>query len=170
MRMGLPVSRLVVANNANDAAVRFLSEGRLCIHRPMPTVARAMDVANPSNLPRIADLFAADDSRLPADYIHGYSLTDTEILSVMADTWRDRSYMLDPHSATALGALRSDLRPGEKGIFLSTAHPSKSPRVVRQATGILPTATTHDADSPKGAPHPRISVSYDALRRLICSS
>lgn len=170
IRMGLPVDRLVVANNANDAAVRFLAEGRLCIHRSMPTVARAMDVANPSNLPRIADLFAADGSRTPSSYLHGYSLADSEILSVMADTWRDCRYMLDPHSATALGALRSDMRPGEKGIFLATAHPSKSPRVVREAIGIFPDSAVADSDHHKGVTHPRISVSYDALRRIICSS
>ena len=38
---------------------------------------------------------------------------------------RDEQYLLDPHTAVAYRALAEDLRPGETGVVLATAHPAK---------------------------------------------
>ena len=59
-RMGLPVTRFVVANNANDVTVNYLLSGKFIPRRAVRTVACAMDVGNPSNLSRILDLFGSD--------------------------------------------------------------------------------------------------------------
>lgn len=164
-RMGLPVKRFIVANNVNDVTVNYLLTGHFVPRRAIRSVACAMDVGNPSNLSRILDLFGGDYGPL-SRCLKGYSFTDKEILDEMSRTWREDSYLLDPHGATALSALRSSLAPGEKGIFLSTAHPSKFPRAVGQATGV-PVKSLHSSDPSHRISHPRISVSYEALRRII---
>ncbi|MDE6377416.1 MAG: threonine synthase [Duncaniella sp.] len=165
-RMGLPVDRFVVANNSNDVTARFLSTGQFEPRRAVRTVANAMDVGNPSNISRILDILEREQET-PDSCMRGYSLSDDEIEAVMRNVHSATGVLLDPHSAAALGALRSDLRPGEQGVFLATAHPSKFPRVVEQATGVKLPPGPAAAQPHRSAPHPRISVSYDALRRLI---
>lgn len=165
-RMGLPVDRFVVANNSNDVTVRFLSTGEFEPRRAVRTVATAMDVGNPSNISRILDLLDREQES-PETCMSGYTLTDDEIEGVMKEVYSTSGVIIDPHSAAACGALRADLRDGEKGIFLSTAHPSKFPRVVERVTGVRHPAENTLLSSHRSAPHPRISVSYDALRRLI---
>lgn len=164
-KMGLPVKRFVVANNANSVTVDYLHDGYFTPRRAVPTAALAMDVGNPSNISRIADLFAGDHQSL-SRLVHGYSISDGEIYDTMSQTASASGYILDPHGATALAALRKDLRPGEKGIVLETAHPSKFPRQVAEATGVTyPPAPRHERHGlRREAP---ISASYDALRKIL---
>ncbi|WP_301744680.1 threonine synthase [uncultured Duncaniella sp.] len=164
-RMGLPVTRFVVANNANDVTVNYLLSGKFIPRRAVRTVACAMDVGNPSNLSRILDLFGSDYGPL-SRFVKGYSYTDEDILGSMSRTYSADSYLLDPHGAAALAALRDDLRPGEKGIFLATAHPSKFPRAVSDATGVE-FKVKDIQDSAHRSTHPRISASYEALKKIL---
>jgi len=165
-RMGLPVKRFVVANNVNDVTTDYLLTGKFLPRRAVRTVARAMDVGNPSNISRILDMFAGDYGPI-SRLVKGHSYSDEDILATISRTYSADSYLLDPHSASALAALRDDMKPGEKGIFLSTAHPAKFARVVQDAVGV-------DLKKPSGAvspahksPHPRISVSYEALKKIL---
>lgn len=164
-RMGLPVNRFLVANNINDVTASYLLTGEFTPRRAVRSVAMAMDVGNPSNISRILDLFSGDYGPI-SRCMRGYSFSDEEIIGEMSLTWSASSYLVDPHAATALSALRADLKPGEKGIFLATAHPSKFEQVVEKATGVK---LRHPSDSlmTQRMPHPRISVSYEALRKII---
>jgi len=165
-RMGLPVRRFVVANNANDVTASYLRTGRFVPRHAVRTVACAMDVGNPSNISRILDMFAGDYGPI-SRLVKGYSYSDGEILAMMSRTYSAESYLLDPHGAAALAALRDDIRPGEKGIFLATAHPAKFARTVHEATGVE--LERHRQHAPAGhrPPHPRISVSYEALKKIL---
>lgn len=164
-RMGLPVKRFVVANNANDVTVNYLLSGKFMPRRAVRTVACAMDVGCPSNMSRILDMFSGDYGPI-SRLIKGHAYSDEEIMGSMARTYAADGYLTDPHGASALAALRDDLKPGEKGIFLATAHPSKFARTVHEAVGVR-------LDSPVAAPaahrqaHPRISVSYEALKKIL---
>jgi threonine synthase len=63
-KMGLPVEQFIAATNANDTVPEFLKTG---VYQPKPSVAtlsNAMDVGNPSNWVRIADLFKEDPKPL----------------------------------------------------------------------------------------------------------
>src|SRR6201995_388809 len=74
-KMGLPVEQFIAATNANDAVPGFLKTG---VYQPKPSVAtlsNAMDVGNPSNWVRIADLFKADPEGLK-NMITGFSYDD----------------------------------------------------------------------------------------------
>lgn len=165
--MGLPVSRFVVANNRNDTTVDYLKSGHFRPRRAVRTVACAMDVGNPNNFARIADLFHDDHDRLKA-LIHGYTLEDEEIIATITDTYSIHDYLLDPHGATAYEALKRDLKPGERGIFLETAHPSKFPQAIEQATGR--TLRTSLMSMSARVHIPRISPSTDALKKILLSS
>lgn len=165
-RMGLPVKRFVVANNANDVTVDYLLTGQFTPRRAKKTVACAMDVGNPSNISRILDMFDGDFGSI-SRLVKGHSYSDDEIVATMSRAYSADSYLLDPHGASALAALRDDLQPGEKGTFLATAHPAKFATAVYDATGV-------EVNKPSGAPqshrqsqHPRISVSYEALKKIL---
>lgn len=120
--MGLPVKRFIAATNANDTVPRYLADGQWKPAATVATLSNAMDVSQPNNWPRIEALFARK----------GWSLKDLRSGAVSDDetreTMRDlaaKGYISEPHAAIAYRLLRSDLQPGEYGIFLGTAHPAK---------------------------------------------
>jgi threonine synthase len=120
---GAPVARFVVATNANRVVPDYLDTGE---YRPRPSVAtlsNAMDVGAPSNWERIHALFRGDHDAMAAALRWG-SRTDAETRQTVLDLDRE-GYLADPHGAVACGVLQSQLRAGERGIFLATAHPAK---------------------------------------------
>jgi Threonine synthase len=44
-------------------------------------------------------------------------------------------YLLDPHGACGYRALSENLKPGETGVFLETAHPAKFLETVEKIIG-----------------------------------
>ncbi|MCC8424953.1 threonine synthase [Mucilaginibacter sp. UR6-11] len=134
-KMGLPVERFIAATNANDTVPQFLKNG---IYQPKPSVAtlsNAMDVGNPSNWVRIADMFKDDMSGLNK-LVTGYSFTDDETTAAIKAVYDHYKYVVCPHTAIAWQALKDyqqDVHAdGTAGIFLSTAHPCKFPGVFPQ--------------------------------------
>src|ERR1700709_1468631 len=76
-KMGLPAGQFIAATNANDTVPGFLKTG---VYQPRPsvqTIANAMDVGNPSNWMRIADLFK-DDVDAMKSLVNGYRYNDEE--------------------------------------------------------------------------------------------
>ncbi|MDB5115656.1 MAG: threonine synthase [Mucilaginibacter sp.] len=131
-KMGLPVEQFIAATNANDTVPQFLKNG---VYQPKPSVAtlsNAMDVGNPSNWVRIADLFKEDMSQLNK-LITGYSFDDEETLKAINAVYDHYQYVVCPHTAIAWQALKDyqqDISVDDTaGIFLSTAHPCKFPDV-----------------------------------------
>lgn len=123
-RMGLPVKRFIASNNRNDIFYQYLRTG---VYTPRPsvaTIANAMDVGNPSNFARVLDLYDSNHAAISAD-ISGAAYTDEQIAETMKEVWKEYNYLLDPHGACGFRALTEELRPGETGIFLETAHPAK---------------------------------------------
>ncbi len=123
-RMGLPVKHFVAANNANDIFFQYLQTG---VYSPQPsrqTLANAMDVGAPSNFARILDLYSGSWADIKAD-ISGATYTDDLIREAMRQCHETTGYVLDPHGACGWRALKEQLKPGEVGVFLETAHPAK---------------------------------------------
>ena len=127
-KMGLPVEQFIAATNANDTVPEFLKTG---VYQPKPSVAtlsNAMDVGNPSNWVRIADMFKDDLSQLKK-LITGYSFNDAETLAAIKKVDAGYNYVACPHTAIAWQALKDwqKTHPDSEatGIFLSTAHPCK---------------------------------------------
>jgi len=135
-KMGLPVEQFIAATNANDTVPAFLKSG---VYAPKPSVAtlsNAMDVGNPSNWVRIAELFKGDMEHLKT-LITGYSYTDAETLDAIKKVDAGYNYIVCPHTAIAWQALKDYQKqhPDSEatGIFLSTAHPCKFPGVFPDA-------------------------------------
>lgn len=128
-RMGLPISRFIAANNANDIFYNYLQSG---VYTPRPsiqTIANAMDVGDPSNFARIYDLYGKSHAAIVAD-ISGATYTDAQIAETMRQCLDTTGYQLDPHGACGYRALEEGLRSDEVGFFLETAHPAKFKSVV----------------------------------------
>ena len=132
--MGLPVKRFIAANNRNDVVYNYLQTG---VYTPKPsvaTIANAMDVGDPSNFARILDLYHNSWEAIKAE-ISGFTYTDEQIAQTLADVYRQRGYLLDPHGAVAYRSLQEGLQPAEVGVMLETAHPAKFKSVVDSIIG-----------------------------------
>ena len=156
LKMGLPVSRLILATNENDILARFFASGvysRGTVHK---TLSPAMDIQVASNFERYLyhrlgddaealrqrmDSFAAEGrldvpagpEGVDADFVADRAGRD-ETLATIRDMWRDHEVVLDPH--TAVGVTVARRQPaGDPIICLATAHPAKFPEAIAQATG-----------------------------------
>jgi threonine synthase len=135
-RSGLPVQHFVAACNANDTVPQFLESG---IYRAQPavaTISNAMDVGDPSNFVRIKELFDHQTSIIQ-EHISGYRISDKATKETMLELHHQHNYLADPHGAVGYAALKKyiDQSPGQKGIFLETAHPIKFGDEVEKITG-----------------------------------
>ncbi len=133
--MGLPISRFIAANNRNDIFYQYLKTGKYNPRPSIATIANAMDVGDPSNFARILDLYNGSHDAIAAE-ISGETYTDEQIRETVQKTYEETGYLLDPHGACGYRALAEDLKPGETGIFLETAHPAKFLQTVEDIIGV----------------------------------
>ena len=172
-RCGLVVPRLVVASNTNDILTRFFTDGSLTVAEVVPTLSPSMDIQVSSNLERL--LFELSDRDGPAvaallerfrsegtaaldPGLHaslgnawsGYRFDDEEVLRCIADEADRSGTVLDPHTAVGVLAARAHQEAGYdvgvKIVALATAHPSKFPDAIEQATGVRPPLPDHLSD------------------------
>jgi threonine synthase len=153
MRMGLPVYRFIAATNRNDVVPEYLRTGKYRPRPSVPTVSNAMDVGNPSNFARMLDLSGGDPVALRAD-VAGFSFSDPQTKHAITEIMNAYGYLMDPHGAVGYLALEAyrQVDPGIQGIILETAHPSKFPDLVEDATGEavkIPERLARLADLPK---------------------
>lgn len=132
--MGLPIKRFVAANNANDIFYNYLKTGQYNPRPSVQTIANAMDVGDPSNFARIYDLYKGNHAAISSE-ISGTTYTDEQIADTMKTCYQETGYMLDPHGACGYRALCENLKEGEYGVFLETAHPAKFKTTVEDIIG-----------------------------------
>ena len=168
-RSGLPVKRFIAACNLNDTVPRFMREGMYTPLPAKPTVSNAMDVSDPSNFIRILELFNGEPQGLH-DIMEAVSIDEDETFEALSHVWREQGYLMDPHGAVGYAALMRRLlrNPGEKGLFLQTAHPVKFPGCVEKATGREVAMPTH-LGSLMGKPKRAFSMdaTYEDLREFL---
>ena len=140
--MGLPISRFIAANNANDVFYQYLQTGQYNPKASVQTLANAMDVGDPSNFARILNLYSENDRLTPAEthqritsLISGCTYSDEQIRETMRQCYAETGYVLDPHGACGYRALKEQLKDGEIGIFCETAHPAKFKEKVDEILG-----------------------------------
>lgn len=122
--MGLPIKHFIAANNSNNVFYEYLNTG---VYNPRPsvqTIANAMDVGDPSNFARVLDLYKGSHAAISAE-ISCTTYTDEQIGETMQQCYAETGYVLDPHGACGYRALSENLKGGEVGVFLETAHPAK---------------------------------------------
>ncbi len=157
-RMGLPVTRLILAANANAILARFFSDGLYARGPVHVTLSPSMDIQIASNFERYlyyrAGGCAATLRQWMAEFEHQGSLhlnaldgtsidplfraataDNAATLDTITRTHRRTGYVLDPHSATGVFAAEQEGLSGDPVVCLATAHPAKFPDAVRQAIG-----------------------------------
>ena len=116
-------ARFVISCNANDTVPRYLQSGKCDPHAAIATLSNAMDISRPNNWPRVEALVKMQGWSLK-DCAYG-SLSDAQTEQVMQDLYKKTGYIAEPHAAIAYKVLSDNLKDGEVGIFLGTAHPAK---------------------------------------------
>ena len=131
--LGLPVARFVAATNANRTVPEHLDTGVYAPRASVATHSSAMDVGAPSNWERVRHLFGDDLGAMRAALRWGVvddSGTERALRELFA-----AGYASEPHAAVAWDVLRRTIAPGERGVFLATAHPAKFPELLEPLLG-----------------------------------
>lgn len=133
--MGLPIGRLVLANNANDVLARFFEGGDYAPQASRTTLANAMDVGAPSNFERLQWLLPDAVSLRAA--LSAESVSDDEIGATIVDAFRRHGEIVCPHTACAVRVLQRLRARGVEGDWavVATAHPAKFPDVAEPLIG-----------------------------------
>ena len=159
MKMGAPISQLVLATNENDILSRFFNSGVYSGGKVHHTLAPAMDIQVASNFERYLYHKVGDDaaglSSLMEQFARGGSLqidcespgvvdsifradstVDNDILAAIRDCHNANEYVIDPHTACAMAVVGSaEFNRAIPTLCISTAHPAKFPGAIEQATG-----------------------------------
>jgi len=146
--LGLPVKRFIAATNANDTVPRYLDNGEWDPKKTVATLSNAMDVSQPNNWPRVEELYRRKTWQLK-DLGFG-AVSDKTTEDAMREL-ADIGYISEPHAAIAYRVLRDQLKPGEFGLFIGTAHPAKFKESVEAILGqelSLPKELADRADLP----------------------
>ena len=160
--MGLPVKRFVAATNSNDTVPRYLDSGEWSPQLTVATMSNAMDVAEPSNWPRVEAIVESMNWSLADIKGVGVSEADT---SDSVKALHHAGYLSEPHAAIAAFALNQTMSADEKGIFLGTAHPAKFNEVVEQVLEIeLPLPTALENVVPKTILSAELAADFEVLK------
>lgn len=160
--MGLPVARFIAATNSNDTVPRYLDEGDWLPHATVATMSNAMDVAEPSNWPRVEAII--DKMGWSLSEITGVALSEEDTSDALKSL-HCQGYLSEPHAAIAAQALKLMLSDEEKGIFLGTAHPAKFKDVVDRELAIeLPLPAELAAVEQKDILSVTLAADFDQLK------
>ena len=157
-KMGMPLSKIVVAVNSNDILDRFFRNNDYSKNEVNETISPSMDISIASNFERLlydfylnrdAEMCSKLYSRFPENSIHidqsiwsksselflSYSSDDISTYECMQYYFNKYNYVMDPHTAVAADAVRW-LKDAlvSKTVILSTAHPAKFPTALSNAS------------------------------------
>lgn len=168
-RMGLPIKHFIAANNANDIFYNYLLSGIYSPKASIQTIANAMDVGDPSNFARILDLYKSSHAEI-CNHISGATYSDDEITATMKKCYEQTGYVLDPHGACGYQALKDNLKEGETGVFLETAHPAKFKEKVDAILSTDIEIPTRLADFMKGKKQSlEMAADFSAFKQFLLS-
>lgn len=180
-QMGLPMKRLVVPVNGNDAFPRFLETGIYAKIDPSRNcLSNAMNVGHPSNLARLVALYggrmdergtlhrAPDLAAMRRD-LFSSSVTDDQTLATMQAAWTQHRLLLEPHGAVGwrgfLDYEAVEPLDSAPAVVLETAHPAKFPEEIERTLGFapeVPPAIARAEQEPEDYDH--LTVDYTVFR------
>jgi threonine synthase len=157
-KMGLPIDRLIIATNENDILQRVINTGEYKPSTVKPSLSPSMDIQISSNFERLLfDILGRDDKKVVSlmndlktkgffkldqeaikiikkDFC-AVKISDEETLTIIKNFNVESKFILDPHTATAFGAVKK-INNLTETIILGTAHPYKFLETVKKATGM----------------------------------
>ena len=156
-KMGMPLSKIIVAVNSNDILHRFFKDNDYSKNEVSETISPSMDISVASNFERlIYDFYLNRDSdkclnlysKFPIESIRldediwkksaslflSYSIDDNSTFKCMKTYFENSGYIMDPHTAVAADAVtKLNDRLENNTIILATAHPAKFPNALEKA-------------------------------------
>ena len=156
-KMGLPINRLIVATNENDILQRVINTGEYKPDRVKPSLSPSMDIQVSSNFERLLFFILKESDqkvrsmmkslkeegsfKLDNEEINeikkdfkAEKISDDETLSIIKEIYDKEKFIIDPHTATAFGAINK-IGEMENTVALGTAHPYKFLETIKKATG-----------------------------------
>ena len=153
-QMGLPIKKIIVPVNDNDAFPRFLATG--LYHKVVPSrnsVSNAMNVGHPSNLARLVAVYGGqmdetgqihqqpDLAAMRRD-LFSSSVSDNRTRATIREVWTQYQLLLEAHGAVAWAGFRDWLATeplnGLPAVVLETANPAKFPEEIEKTIGFSP--------------------------------
>ncbi len=155
-KMGLPIKKLIVATNENDILERVINSGVYKPSKVKPSLSPSMDVQVSSNFERLLfDVLKHDDEKVASlmselvakgsfrieeqdiesikqDFL-AKKITDKETLEIIKEFAEKYNFIIDPHTATAIGASKK-VKNDNEILILGTAHPYKFLDTIKLAT------------------------------------
>ena len=156
-KMGLPLSKIIVAVNSNDILHRFFKNNDYSKRIAIETLSPSMDISVASNFERLLyDFYLDRDANACADLdanfpkmdisieeaiwqkskelFLSYSVDDDATFSSMKYFKKEHNYIMDPHTAVAADAvIRTNNEIKGNTLVLSTAHPAKFPDALQKS-------------------------------------
>ncbi|HXC99564.1 MAG TPA: threonine synthase [Verrucomicrobiae bacterium] len=152
--MGLPVRKIIVSVNDNDAFPKFLAGGVYQKISPSRnSVSNAMNVGHPSNLARLVAVYGGrmdetgvihkqpDLAAMRRD-LFSSSVSDDRTRATIKAVWDKYKLLLEPHGAVAWRGFE-DWQESESlgdlpAVILETANPAKFPEEIERMMGWSP--------------------------------
>jgi len=157
-RMGLPISKLILATNENDILSRFFNTGVYGLGKVVPTISPSMDIQVASNFERYLYYRVGNDAEKLADMMKQFARSGAlsvplkagetvddlflagvgdraSTLATIRHYYEQHHYLLDPHTAVGVHVAGQHMKADEPMICLATAHPAKFSQAIRDAVG-----------------------------------
>lgn len=184
--MGLPVEKIVVPVNDNDAFPRFLNSGHYeKISPSRNSLSNAMNVGHPSNLARLVAIYGGrmdetgkihqqpDLEAMQCD-LFSSSISDERTRATIKEVWDKYQLLLEPHGAVAWRGYEDWLETGAGGdvpaVILETANPSKFPEEIEKLFGWSPdVAPAMQAALKLPEDYDRMGPDYEKFREYLVS-
>ena len=162
-RMGVPIGKLICASNSNNVLTDFLKTGVYDRNRSFyNTMSPSMDILISSNLERMLFELSGNNDDEVAGYMKALSESgryevsdgikeklqkffyagfcdDAQTQKVIGRVWKEKKYLLDPHTAVAYDVLeqyRGKTGDETPALVVSTASPFKFCDSVLSALGV----------------------------------
>ena len=156
-KMGLPINKLIVATNENDILQRAINNGKYKPDKVKPSLSPSMDIQVSSNFERLLFYIVGENDdkvkslmnnlndkgffqlnekeikEIKKDFL-AIKISDKETINIIKEVNQKNNYVIDPHTATAFGAINKTKNLKEV-IALGTAHPYKFFETIKEATG-----------------------------------
>jgi len=156
-KMGLEIDKLIISTNENNILQRVINTGEYKPDQVKASFSPSMDIQISSNFERLLfDVVGGDDKRvsllmndlsskgffqlsqkeltiIKKDFF-AEKINDKDTLSIIKEIDGKSNFILDPHTATAVGAAKKISNLPET-VVLGTAHPYKFLETVKIATG-----------------------------------
>jgi threonine synthase len=165
--MGIPMNKIVIACNKNDAAVQYSKTGKFSPKPTVTTISNAMDIGNPHNFPRILH-FCDYDHKKFKNYFDAFTVADSKIIHTINAVWSEYNYLLDPHTAVAWAAADEIDASPSSTVIVATASPKKFAETIHKSTGIsVDNTDVLSIHKGRKSRHKNISSDYEELRQIL---